>query len=151
MRQCVLHGSTRWQYKHCTVQHASKTASCIPSTKRVKLVVRTHFLPSCYERSWDILCPALMCLCFHWEKENNIFFLNSFQLQESQVTELKPSKQHRIISNKDEQERDRTKRKQESACVRVFIIILSDAQAQLGQINFSVKLPLLKHRLHAVN
>jgi len=56
-----------------TTQHASKTASCIPSTRRVKLVVWTHFLPSCYERNWDTLCPALMCLCFHWQKKVTFF------------------------------------------------------------------------------
>lgn len=51
------------------------------------------------------LRPALTCL-FSLRKRT-YFFLNSFQLQESQVTDLKPNKPHRITGNKDKQERER--------------------------------------------
>lgn len=51
-------------------------------------------------------------------EKKKIFFLSSFQLQDSQVTELKPKNQHRIIGDKDE--RDRTKHKQESTRVCIY-------------------------------
>lgn len=59
-----------------------------------------------------------MFLYFQGEKES-IFFLSSFQLQDSHVTELNPNKQHRITGDEDE----RMKCKQESTSVCMYYYI----------------------------
>lgn len=111
-----------WHHQMTTPAPYHAPDHLYPLHQKSKVVVRTHFLHRCYERSWDTLCPALMFLCFYiFVEKKKIFFLSSFQLQDSQVTELKPNKQHRITGDKDERETEWSASKRAHVCVYISL------------------------------